>query len=46
MKTDSELRVRAAKATQFFALLVAVLFAAAGVWISQWYRWLCRDICP
>ena len=35
MKTDSELRVRAAKATQFFALLVAVLFAAAGVWLAN-----------
>lgn len=35
MKTDGELRVRAAKATQFFALLVAVLFAAAGVWLAN-----------
>ncbi|MGL4615804.1 MAG: cytochrome d ubiquinol oxidase subunit II [Shewanella sp.] len=33
MKTDSELRVRAVKATQICALLVAVLFAGAGVWL-------------
>ena len=33
MKTEGELRVRAAKAAQITGLLVAVLFAIAGVWL-------------
>ncbi|ARD23285.1 MULTISPECIES: cytochrome d ubiquinol oxidase subunit II [Shewanella] len=33
MKTEGELRVRAAKAAQICGLLVTVLFAAAGVWL-------------
>lgn len=35
MKTEGELRVRAAKATQVFALLLAVLFTLAGVWLAN-----------
>ncbi|QFU23545.1 cytochrome d ubiquinol oxidase subunit II [Shewanella eurypsychrophilus] len=33
MKTEGELRVRAAKAGQLFAALLFVLFGAAGVWL-------------
>jgi len=33
MKTEGELRVRAAKAAQAFAALLFVLFGAAGVWL-------------
>ncbi|SQH77597.1 cytochrome d terminal oxidase, subunit II [Shewanella benthica] len=33
MKTESDLRVRAAKAAQVLSLLLFVLFAAAGVWL-------------
>jgi cytochrome d ubiquinol oxidase subunit II len=35
MKTDGELRVRAAKATQICAALLAVLFTLAGVWLAK-----------
>ncbi len=35
MKTEGELRVRAAGFTQILAVLVTVLFAAAGVWLAN-----------
>ena len=35
MKTESELRVRAAKAAQICGVLVTVLFAVAGVWLAN-----------
>ncbi|GIU31880.1 cytochrome d ubiquinol oxidase subunit II [Shewanella colwelliana] len=34
MKTEGELRVRAVRATQVFAALLAVLFTLAGVWLA------------
>ncbi|MCH4293774.1 cytochrome d ubiquinol oxidase subunit II [Shewanella sp. 3B26] len=35
MKTEGELRVRATNAAQLFALLLVVLFAAAGFWVAN-----------
>ena len=35
MKTEGELRARAAKAAQFTALALVVLFAVAGIWLAK-----------